>query len=310
MQLSGEQIAIASGAHRAMVTSVGATLRSYTVAGTAVIDGFEADEVCPGGRGQLLLPWPNRIAQGRYEFAGRRQQLPIDEVELGHAIHGLSRWCDWRVEARGDDHARLSHRVNARPGYPFQLELSVEYRVSSSGLTVTVGATNIGEASCPFGAGAHPYFRFEGARADAVELCVRAAEWLEVDSRSIPTRHREIEGSAVDFRRARLIGASQLDQAFTGLERDRDGLAQVLLCAGERELRVWLDRSFGFVQVYTGDTLPDRARRRLGIAVEPMTCAPDAFNSGDGLIVLPAGGSFEGRWGISTQAQLEVRSGR
>ena len=59
------------------------------------------------------------------------------------------------------------------------------------------------------------------------------------------------------------------------------------------------DRTFAFVQVYTGDTLSDRSRRRLGIAVEPTTCAPNAFNSGDGLIVLAPGGAFEGRWGVS-----------
>jgi aldose 1-epimerase len=300
MELSGEQIAIASGGHRAVATTVGATLRSYTVDGIAVIDGFDAGEVCPGGRGQLLFPWPNRIAQGRYEFAGRREQLPIDEPELGHAIHGLARWSAWRVEARGDDHVRMSHRLHARPGYPFPLDLLVEYRLSSSGLSVTLGATNLGAQACPFGAGAHPYFRFEGARADAVELCVRAAEYLEVDRRSIPTRHRSVDGSAVDFRRLCRIGTAHLDHAYTGLERDGEGIAQVLLRAEGRELRVWLDDHFAFVQVYTGDTLPDRSRRRQGIAVEPTTCAPNAFNSGDGLVVLPPGGSFEARWGVQT----------
>jgi len=132
-----------------------------------------------------------------------------------------------------------------------------------------------------------------------VELCVRATEWLDVDARSIPTRRRPVEGSPVDFRRPRQIGSAHVDHAFTGLERDGEGIARVLLRAGRQELRIWLDRSFGFVQVFTGDTLPDRSRRRLGIAVEPTSSAPNAFNNGDGLIVLPPGGSFEGRWGVS-----------
>jgi aldose 1-epimerase len=301
MDLSGDQIVIESGSQRVTLASIGATLRSYSIAGIEVIDGFEADQVCPSARGQLLLPWPNRIAQGRYEFAGRREQLPIDEPELGHAIHGLARWCWWGVDARGDGYARMGHRLDARPGFPFQLDLSVEYRLSSTGLTVTLGARNIGAASCPFGAGSHPYFRFAGTRADEVELCVRAAEWLEVDDRSIPIRRRSTEGTAVDFLRPRRIGAMQLDHTFTGLERDHEGVAQVLLRAEGRELRVWLDRSFGFAQVYTGDTLPDRGRRRHSIAVEPTTCAPNAFNNGDGLIVLPPGGSFQGSWGVDTE---------
>ena len=299
MDRSGEQLEIVSGGHRATVTSVGATLRAYSVDGRSVVDGFEADEVCPGGRGQVLMPWPNRIALGAYEFAGRRQQLPIDEAALGHAIHGLVRWCAWQTERRSDDAVRLGYRQQARPGYPFQLELFVEYRLSSTGLAVTFGATNVGAAPCPFGAGAHPYFHFAGVRADDVELLVRADEWLEVDARSIPIARRPVAGSAVDFRQPRAIGAAHVDHAFTGLERDADGLAHVVLRSGGDELRIWLDGSFGFVQIFTGDTLPDVARRRQGIAVEPTSCAPNAFNSGDGLHVLPPGGAFEGRWGVT-----------
>ncbi len=301
MDLSGEQIEIASGAHRATITSVGATLRAYSAGGRAVIDGFDADEVCPGGRGQILMPWPNRIASGRYEFAGRREQLPIDEPELGHAIHGLVRWAGWQIDTRAADAVRLRHRLEARRGYPFPLELAVEYRLSPSGLAVTFHATNVGRVPCPFGAGAHPYFRVGEARADAVELNVRAAEWLDVDTRSIPTRRRPVDGSHVDFRRPRLIGSAHVDHAFTGLERDDAGIARIRLRADRQELEIWLDRSFGFVQVFTGDTLPDRTRRRHGIAVEPTSCAPNAFNSGDGLMVLAPGGSFEGRWGIASK---------
>jgi len=301
MDLSGEQLEIAFGAARATVTSVGATLREYVADGQALVDGFDADMVCPGGRGQVLMPWPNRIASGRYEFAGRREQLPIDEVELGHAIHGLVRWAGWQVEARDEASVRLCYRLPPRPGYPWPLALSVEYRLAETGLTVTSGATNLGRSACPFGAGAHPYFRVEPlgrVRVDALELCVRAREWLDVDAHSIPTRRRPVEGSPVDFCRPRLIGTAHLDHAFTELDRDREGIARVRLRYDRQELAVWLDRSFGFVQIYTGDTLPDRSRRRLAVAVEPTSCAPNAFNSHDGLIVLEPGASFQGRWGV------------
>src|SRR5262249_47784799 len=193
--LSGDQIVLELGAQRAVVATVGATLREYEVAGRAVLDGFLADQVCPGGRGQLLAPWPNRVADGRYSFAGQRYQLPIDEPGLGHAIHGLSRWSGWRVEHRAADVARLRLSLPARPGYPFEVELAVQYRLTRDGLVVDLQATNTGSEPCPFGAGAHPYFTFPGTRVDAIELCVRAEEWLEVDERSIPRARRPVEGS-------------------------------------------------------------------------------------------------------------------
>jgi aldose 1-epimerase len=292
MPLSGEQLEISSGSQRLVVATVGATLRAYSVEGREVIDGFEAEQVSPSGRGQLLVPWPNRIADGRYEVAGTRYQLPLDEPELGPAIHGLVRWAEWRVEHRAAEVVRLHHRLGARPGYPFSLDVVVEYRLSSAGLEVKLHATNIGSVPCPFGAGAHPYVAL---RADETELCVPADACLEVDARSIPSRNVPVEGTELDFRRPRVIGAARLDHAFTRLQRDPAGMAHVVL----GDVRVWQDPAFGFVQVYTGDTLPDRARRRRGVAVEPMSCAPNAFNSGDGLRMLAPRESFEGRWGVS-----------
>jgi aldose 1-epimerase len=298
MFLSGEQIEIAWGAQRAIVASVGAALRAYSVNDRAVLDGFEADEVCPDGRGQILMPWPNRVAQGRYVFSGIRYELPIDEPALGHAIHGLVRWANWRVEHRAPDFVRLTHRFFAQPGYPFPLHLWAEYRLASTGLTVILGAKNVGAASCPFGMGAHPYFTLGDPSVDAVELCLRAGDWLPVDAHSIPGPRRPVEGTALDYRRPRPIGAAALDTAFTRLESDERGVAHVVLRSGRKEMGIWLDRTFPFVQLYTGDTLPSAARRRRGVAVEPMTCAPDAFNSGDGLRVLAPGEVLEGRWGV------------
>ena len=300
--LSGDQVEIVLGDQRAVVTTVGATLRTYTVGQHAVLDGFEADEVCPGGCGQLLVPWPNRIADGRYSFAERMQQLPIDEPALGHAIHGLCRWQEWRVEQQAADAVRFHHRLWARPGYPFVLDLSLGYRLSPRGLMAELRATNAGPSPCPFGAGVHPYFALPGAHADAMELCVPAREWLEVDERSIPRLRRPVEGSDLDFRTPRAIGSAHLDHAYTELERNATGNAEIVLSHGTDQIRLWLDRAFAFVQIYTGDTLRDPARRRRSVAIEPMTCAPNAFNSGDGLRVLTPGESLEARWGVGVMS--------
>jgi aldose 1-epimerase len=227
--------------------------------------------------------------------------LPIDEVELGNAIHGLVRWAEWIVEDRTADSVRLGYHLAARPGYPFPLDCFVTYRLTRSGLTVAVGADNVGSAPCPFGAGAHPYFAFGSALVDDIELSVPAAEWIAVDARSLPVGRRRVEGSAVDFRRPRRVGPTLLDHAFTGLDRDSEGLAHVLLRHQNEEIDIWLDPAFGFVQVFTGDTLSDLGRRRFSVAVEPTSCAPNAFNTGDGLVVLEPGLAFEGRWGVTVE---------
>jgi aldose 1-epimerase len=295
---AAEQIEIAHGAQRAAFTVTGATLRAYRVADRPVLDGFSEDEVCPGASGQLMAPWPNRIAGGRYDFAGGHHQLPIDEPELGHAIHGLVRWEKWRVAVRAADRVRFAHRLCAQPGYPFPLDLSVEYRLASDGLVVTFRAVNLGETPCPFGFGAHPYYLLRDETVENVELCVPAREWIDVDERSIPTAHRPVAGSPLDFREPHRIGSARLDHAFTGLDRDRREVASITLRDESEEIRLWQDRTLEFVHIYTGDTLPEPERRRRSVAVEPMTCAPNAFNSGDGLRVLDPEVPFECRWGI------------
>jgi aldose 1-epimerase len=195
----------------------------------------------------------------------------------------------------------LRHRLPARPGYPFELDIVVQYRLTELGLVLDLQATNIGATPCPFGAGAHPYFAFASTRADGIELGLRAEEWLEVDERSIPRARRPVEGSLLDFRKPRLIGPTPIDHAFTRLARDGEGLAHVILRHGTDEIRVWLGKAFEFVQIYTGDTLSDLPRRRQSVAVEPMTCAANAFNSGDGLRLLAPGESLEGRFGVSVR---------
>src|ERR1700730_6039521 len=69
---SGEQYEIFFGDQRAVITEVGATLREYWSGSRSVLEGFAVSEMCSGGRGQLLMPWPNRIREGSYEFIGRR----------------------------------------------------------------------------------------------------------------------------------------------------------------------------------------------------------------------------------------------
>jgi aldose 1-epimerase len=296
---SGEQFEIRSGEQTAVVTEVGAALREYRVGGRPVIDGFDASAMADGSRGQPLLPWPNRVLDGAYEFDGVRLQLPIEEVGRHNAIHGLTRWVGWRCVVRADDRVTLGTVLHPRPGYPFVLQLEIEYALSADGLTVRTVARNVGERALPFGAGQHPYLCVGTESIDAARLQVEAVCRLELDpERRVPTgRTLHVAQTEYDFRSPRAIGGLVLDDCFGELERDEHGIARVVL-RGEYEVTLWMGGRYRYLQLFTGDTLAP-GRRRRSLAVEPLTCPPNAFRTGHDLIVLQAGEATTLAWGLS-----------
>jgi aldose 1-epimerase len=193
----------------------------------------------------------------------------------------------------------MEHLIHPQPGYPFTLALSVEYSLSGSGLSVSTTATNVGAAACPFGAGVHPYVTVGTATVDSAVLRAPGRTVLNADERGIPRGREEVEGGEHDYRQPRELGATALDHCFTDLERDDDGLARVVLRDPESAsgLTLWMDEAYGYLMLFTGDPLPDVARRSL--AVEPMTCPPNAFRTGEDLIRLEPGDSFTGSWGLT-----------
>jgi aldose 1-epimerase len=295
---SGEQIELASGDQRVVVVEVGGGLRSYTVAGRDVLDGYGEGEMATAGRGQVLIPWPNRIEDGSYEFAGEQHHLPLTEPEARNAIHGLVRWASWSAATRDVDRAVMEYMIHPQPGYPFSLALRIEYSLSGDGLRVATMATNTGRSPCPYGSGAHPYLTVGTSTVNSALLRAPGRTVMRFDGRGIPTGSAPVEGTEYDFREPRAIGETKLDNAFTDLERDDDGLARVELRnpATGAGITVWLDGSYLYLQLFTGDPLPSVSRRSL--AVEPMTCAPNAFRSGEGLLVLGSGESTTAAWGI------------
>jgi aldose 1-epimerase len=296
--LSGEQYEIVYGGDRVVVTEVGAGLRSYTSDGRDVLDGYGPDELASSGRGQVLIPWPNRITGGRYVWEGEELQLPLTEPEAGNAIHGLVRWDAWRATVRERHRVVLRHELQPQPGYPFPLELQIEYALSDTGLRVTTSATNLGERACPYGAGAHPYLFPGTPTVDTAILHLPARSVLQADPNGIPVAV-PVEGTEHDHGDARAIGPTIFDHCFTDLARDADGVARVTLGdpATGRSVALWVDEHYPYVMLYTGDTRPDVSRRSL--AVEPMTCPPQAFRSGESVVVLEPGAPTGGAWGIA-----------
>jgi aldose 1-epimerase len=294
---TGEQYEIISGTRRAVVTEVGATLRSFSVDGHDVVRGFGVEDQISGGRGQNLIPWPNRIRDGRYVFNGATQQLALTEPARHNASHGLARYVPWVLIDKQADAVTNRVRIYPQQGWPGVLEATITHRVSEDGLTVAVNATNIGDAEVPFGYGAHPYLTVGESTVDDVAITVPAESYLEVDDRLLPIKISPVDGTAYDLRRGPVLGSVNLDTALTDLARDADGRWRVKLVLGDRYAEVWGDETMHWIQVFSGGP-----SRNSSIAVEPMTCGPDAFNAGpthDGMRVLAPGSSFLGEWGIS-----------
>jgi aldose 1-epimerase len=294
---SGGQHVISWEDQEATIVGVGGGLRHYEADGRQVLDGYGPDEMCPDARGQALVPWPGRLRDGRYRFRGQVHQLPLSEPERANAIHGLVRWSSWAPGRREPAALTMVHRLHPQPGYPFLLDLGLTYRLSDEGLRAEFLVENRGTTAAPLGVGQRPCLLPLAGRLGDTVLEVPARSYLAADGRGIPSGRRPVAGGRLDFRAPRRLGELALDAVFTDLERDRDGTCSVRLRAGGRSLRVWMDERFACVLVCTGDTLPP-SRRRRSLAVEPMTCPPNALASGEDVAVLEPGERWAAAWGI------------
>jgi aldose 1-epimerase len=296
---SGAQWTITAHGQEAVVVGVGGGLRSYRAHGVDYFDGYGADEICVGHAGQVLAPWPNRIRDGRYTFAGVARQLPLTEPDRHNAIHGLVSWMPWQLDSREPDAVTVRCELPAQPGYPWPLLLRTRWRIGADGLYASHEAVNCGTAPAPFGLSVHPYLRLPGVAVDDLVLRVPGCTRLLVDSRMLPIGATRVTGGEYDFTSPRRIGAAVLDTSFGQLEPGPDGRSSVTLGSADGSLGVcvWADPAFGWWQVFTGDTLAGERHRR-SIAVEPMTCPPDAFRSGRDVIVLEPGRPWRAEWGI------------
>ncbi|WP_144792982.1 aldose 1-epimerase family protein [Microbacterium paludicola] len=298
---SGRQFSLVAGPYRAEIASVGATLRALTFDGRDLVVPFAADDVRPNYRGVTLAPWPNRIVDGRYTIGGVPQQLPLTEPERGHALHGLLAWSEYSDRVVEDDRVVLEATIEPQTGYPFRVRVVVEYRVDGGGLHQSVTAENIGVDAAPWGTGPHPYLVGGSGRVDEWTLALPASEVLVVTpDRLSPVAVERIDAHPEwDFRTPHPIGDVFIDHAFTDLAADDDGRTEVRVIGedGQGAGIAW-DERCPWVQVHTADTPGADDTHRVGLAVEPMTCPPDAFNSGVDLVMLEPGDEATAGWRI------------
>jgi aldose 1-epimerase len=295
---SGEQFEIAHGEQQATVVEVGGGVRSYRVGDRDVLHPYPADAMCDGAHGAPLVPWPNRLGDGRYTFDGAVHQVALTEPGKQNAIHGFGLWRPWRAVRHTADQVVMATRLHPRPGYPFTLDVRVDYTLGASGLTVATTATNAGDAACPYACGQHPYLSPGSGLIDACTLRFTAGVRVDTDDeRQLPVADVGVAGTPYDFARPRALGDLEVDHAFGDLARDDDGRAWLGLTGPDgRTARLWVDPAYRYLEIFTGDTLAPH-RSRAGLGAEPMTAPPDAFRSGVDLIRLEPGQAVTSTWG-------------
>ncbi len=294
---TGRQFALASADSRvtAHIAQVGASLRGLTVDGVDLVPPYPLGTAAPAASGTVLVPWPNRVRDGRWTQRRHTRRLAISEPAHSNASHGLLRFAAYTPEAIQDDRVTLAATVFPQTGYPFQLDTSVTYALAADGISVTHRIVNVGAADAPVAVGSHPYLTVGGAATGDLRIESSGATRFVVDDQLVPVGEEPVD-AATDLRGGPRVGDLDLDTAYTELTRGSDGLVRHVLTAPDgRSVTLWQGEGFDFVQVFTTDRYPGQ---ELAIAIEPMTAPGDAFNSGRGLRWLAPGETWSLNWGI------------
>jgi aldose 1-epimerase len=300
--LTGEQFvltrATSTGTSTAIVTEVAAALRSLEIDGVQVTEPYAAERTAPFGDGIVLVPWPNRVEDGIWLHEGKRQHLDITEPARHNAIHGLLRNTAYRVTERSEAAVTLAATVFPQHGYPFLLDTTVTYELVDDGLRVTHTFHNAGTTAAPVAVGTHPFFRIGDVPVEELVLRLSASTRFETDDRLIPVAENPVEGTKYDLRPGTPVGELYLDDAFGGIVATGGESVSSLTAPDGRRVEMWQDESCGFVQVFTTRRFPKAEGLGLAVAIEPMTAAPNALNTGQGLRWVEPDEEWAVTWGI------------
>ena len=289
---TGIQIHLQHGAVTAQIAQVGASLRGLTVGGVDLIARYPENIPTPSCSGVVLVPWPNRVRDGRWDDNGTEQQLALTEPKLDNASHGLLRFSAYEIE-QTDATATLRATIHPQTGYPYEVETSVRYALTDAGIEVTHTLTNRSDAAAPVALGTHPFVTIGDVDPHDLLLTIPAGTQFETDERMLPTR---TSAAPENLRAGVRLGDITLDTGFTDLDRDSDGRVRHSLTAPDgRRVTLWQGEGFDFVQVYTTSSYPGQS---LAVAIEPMTAPADALNSGLGIRRLATGESWSVSWGV------------
>ena len=290
---TGARIDLQLGDVTAQIAQVGASLRSLRIGCVDLVPPYPLDQPTPACSGVVLVPWPNRVRDGKWDDDGAVRALAITEPKLNNASHGLLRFTAYEV-SHTDAEAVLRATIVPQTGYPYLIETSVTYTLTADGIEVTHTLTNRSSTPAPVALGTHPFVTIGDVDPHDLVLRIPAATAFTTDERMLPTGTRPADAV---LREGARLGDVTLDTGFADLARDSDGRARHSLTAPDgRRVTLWQGEGFDYVQVYTTPAYPGQS---LAVAIEPMTAPADALNSGLGIRRLASDESWTLRWGIA-----------
>lgn len=286
----GSVIEIGFGKSSALIDTLGAALVGLVLDGEIIIPNISDPTSVYAGT--ILAPWPNRIKGGRYHFNGETFELEKKD-ELGNAIHGLIGNQLAEVTAVAANRVTLYSVVAPVAGYPFHVVITTSYELSEHGLKVTHEATNKSSTSAPVGIGAHPYLPFD--QSTTLELHAQTAAVHGADK--LPTAYTSATELGLGLGHEARVADLVLDTQFGHLQPTQTGVIATLR-NDSGQIDFWVDGA-KYLMVYTSRDFPWQEGVGGAIAIEPQSCAADAFNNGEGLVVLEPGETLKLGWGIS-----------
>lgn len=292
---TGDQYDLEFGDLTATITQVAAGIRTLRYAGVDLTEPFGEDATPPSADGIVLVPWPNRVKDGRWELDGATQQLALTEPHLGNASHGLLRFSPYTLVSRSDSAVRQAATIYPQAGYPFLLDTTVEHELDTEGLTVTHSIANRGERRAPVAIGTHPYLRIGDLPPEQLTLTVHATTRFETDDRLNVTGETPVAGTRFDLSAGARVSDLDVNDGFGGLAERPE---HVLAADDGRRVVLWSDPEFAYVQVFTHRAFATKPAGEVALAVEPMTAPANALNTGQGLRWLEPGEEWTVRWGI------------
>ena len=265
-----------AGQNIARVSSLGAALAYLQIDGVEVISPASDEAIVNTYASVICAPWPNRIEDGKWQDA----QFPGNDAH-GNALHGLVFNKKFELIAHTENSATYSYELAASSNYPFNLEIGVTYLLSDTGVAVTYFAKNLGEGNAPYGVAAHPYFKMSPDS----KFSILANQQSINNAKQIPIGAE----SATKAGTALVFSETTLDDCFSDLTGD-----VVISHSDGSSVTIWQDAAFKYLMIYTGHHLG-------GLAVEPQTCPANAFNTGEDLIWLAPGQSWQANWGVTAK---------
>jgi len=319
-----EHVARTAGLHRlhdpqtgvdAVVGVRAAALRALRVDDRDLVEPATTTATSPAMAGAILVPWPNRVADARWWHEGVEQHLRVTEPEFGHANHGLLASTDFSIRASEPTRVLLGAALRTPPGYPFTLDVEVEYRLEEAGIRVQIAVENQGEQTAPVALGAHPYLRVGDVAIEQLTVAIDADHVYRPGGRHLPGERVALDGDGVDvdgdlngwdLRRLRPVSSAPQHVTFELARADRPLLHRLAAPDGSA-VELWSDPAFRFTQLYRADRFPADDGEHAAIAIEPMTAPPDALNSGRGIRGLAPGERWESAWGLRYVSPLSRR---